>query len=323
MGDRGRRPTRVGPWVQGNAKRIDTVWASSSAGLVVGAWLRAVRLGHGRTLQQVAGPLRVSMATVSRAERGHGVPCADHVSHIARLDHGTWDVGAAEAVAVVGELLRSTAPPYDPEVCVDGLPGWRRRLAHVWSAACAELAVSAYDFPPHLHTPGYREQLTAQRCPHAAPAASASASVPTRDTSTPVRTVLDEAVLLRAQVPADVMAEQVAHIASLIHGGAHIGVLPLACRAPAPWGDHCVGTVRGQALAVALTPVNAIYLTGTAAQHQAAVAHAAAGHAVDRADTLARLEAARLAHAVRAGGDDRAWPVPGPACAPCARDQRR
>lgn len=302
----------VGAWDEGSVRRIDRAPASSSAALLLGAWLRAVRIRHRRRLADVASTLRTGNGTVSRAERGQCTPHANHIAYTAQLDSGSWGVSPAEAVAIAHEILRLAKPPYPANLCVDAFPGWRERLAHLWATAVPEFAFSTAYFPQQLHTSAYATELAGRQPPYGGLVTTLQPDA----MLVPTRTVVNEVVLLRPHVSPDVMIDQIDYVADSIRGGRDIGIMPLRCHAHPPWGEHNLWRVRGHATAVDITPVSAVFHSGSAADQHAAAVGVAADHALEPEDTLARLETARTRYTAWANGQV-PHTEPGPPCTRC------
>ncbi|MER5782897.1 Scr1 family TA system antitoxin-like transcriptional regulator [Streptomyces mobaraensis] len=199
--------------------------ADRAVALVLGAYLRHLRVLKGWHQKDAALALGCSISTVSRLEQGvvfmHG--------HARALFHRHYDVPKACARAVDHLLSVTNLSTQAGDIG----PGWHDRLALCEQQATAIATYTATVIPAPLRIPAYERALV----PAGTSAYSAPDGIPRQITKGQVYTLfLDSSLLGRPVGGARVMAQQLDHLLRLAWKG-QVGIRVVPTAAGAPVGD--------------------------------------------------------------------------------------
>ncbi|WNE99668.1 Scr1 family TA system antitoxin-like transcriptional regulator [Streptomyces luomodiensis] len=193
--------------------------APAAAALVVGAYLRAVRLSRGVSGKEAAWAIGGSAAKVSRLETGR----LHRVADVIRLLE-YYGIDGKAHLRAVDHLLQK---PHR-HVLHDAVPGWLDRLHACQRQADSTVIHTGHALPDFLRIPDYPVGLMAQHFRaelqlHVPPRAPLTAG-----TGEDVTLLLDEMGLHRPLGEPDVMPDQVAHLQQLTRSpqGPRILVVP-------------------------------------------------------------------------------------------------
>ncbi|MBO3682716.1 Scr1 family TA system antitoxin-like transcriptional regulator [Streptomyces sp. NEAU-YJ-81] len=192
--------------------------APAAAALVIGAYLRAVRLARGLTGSEAAGTIGCSAARLSRVETGRLHWTADATDLLER--YGIDDLPSLTAVEY---LLQG---PHR-HILSDHAPGWLDRLHACLRQAETVVIYSAFSIPHMVRIPTYPTDSLTQRL-RGGPVRVRHAQV-TVDNGEGVTLVVDELALERLLSQPSVWSAQLSHLRQLASSpqGPRMLVLPL------------------------------------------------------------------------------------------------
>ncbi|MEE4599152.1 Scr1 family TA system antitoxin-like transcriptional regulator [Streptomyces sp. DSM 41524] len=225
------------------------------AAVVLGAYLRALRLLRGLTMNEVAAAIHCSTSRMSRLETGHLRRSADALE---LMEHyGLVDPQCREAV---DRLLQER----QRHVLYDSAPGWLDRLHACQRRADSTVIHTACSLPEIVRIPEYSVDPLAQHL-----RAHLSARIPPRAalstvSGQDVTLLLDEMVLHRPVCQPSVMADQFAHLQKLTKSalGPRVLLVPLWASVAPPAGLLYRMTVHGHELIAEEWGTFVLYYTG-------------------------------------------------------------
>lgn len=189
------------------AERI--VSEQGPASVLVGAYLRHLRVGQGKLLRHSAAAARLSVSEISRMETGLVRLNERHVVRLMR----TYGAGGCEQLRCVRRLLSGSAGQL-PHTACDYLPGRMVRLTAVERQAVSLRSFNGLFVPGLLQVPEYTRALL-----QGSPALLGSPDngavlgrVVPFGRGPMIEAVLDESILWRAVGGAATMADQLAHL---------------------------------------------------------------------------------------------------------------
>lgn len=230
--------------------------APAAATLVVGAYLRALRLSQKLTESEAGMAIRCSGSKISRLETGQ---LRRQVDAVGLLHH--YGVKDFLTVRGVQELLREPRR----HVVVDSTPGWLDRLRACQAQADPISIYSAYAVPEIAQVPGYPVDQLAMVARSAELPRVAARQPLSPITGRGVTVLLDETVLMRSLGHPAVMAHQMTHLRDLAASGdgPQVLVVPLQAAVLPPAPSLLYGmTVHGHELVAQEGPSFAVYYTG-------------------------------------------------------------
>ncbi|MEU8870137.1 Scr1 family TA system antitoxin-like transcriptional regulator [Streptomyces javensis] len=239
---------------------MNTTYDRGPAPLVLGAYLRSLRLAKGLTLTSAATTIRSSAAKLSRMETGQGAQQRRDVSTLARA------YGVTDCSTIVGALRlagqQSRAPKRGAGTIHDDAEGWVDRLhacEHHASAICVYASVT---IPRIVQAPEY----SVAQLPSQLPRIPVHTVLPDNQ-SQEVTVLLDGATLLRTLGNPQATAAQMAHLQRLGTSphGPRILVVPFQAGVIAPPGTLHRFQLHGQELFAEET-WSALYTTGPDSQ---------------------------------------------------------
>ncbi|WAP56164.1 Scr1 family TA system antitoxin-like transcriptional regulator [Streptomyces sp. S465] len=260
------------------------------APLVLGAYLRSLRLAKGLTPTAAAEAIRSSPSKINRMETGQAAQRWQDVSTLTRL-YGVTDMDTITG-AMRWTGRQTTDPTRFPGPIRDDAEGWMDRLRaceHHASEICVYASVT---MPRIVQTTGYPVDhltlLTSSAQPPRVPAHTVLPDNQTQD----VTVLLDGAMLLRTLGNPLAMAAQMTYLQRLGASGTRILVVPLQAGVIPPPGSLYRFHLHGQEVFAEET-WSAVYASGT--DGQAARDRLAAGlqAAKDPEASAALLDAAR------------------------------
>ncbi|MFF5587692.1 Scr1 family TA system antitoxin-like transcriptional regulator [Streptomyces hygroscopicus] len=235
--------------------------APAAAALVVGAYLRALRLSHGVTGSDAAWAIGSSAAKVSRLETGRLHRMEDA---IALLEH--YGIDDEPDVRPALEHLLQT--PHR-NVLYDTVPGWLDRLHACQRQAESMVIYTAHTLPDIVRIPDYpvdalTQRLRADLHGHIPPRAPLTAG-----TGGDVTLLLDEMVLHRPLGHPDMRADQLTHLQMLTstEQGPRILLVPRWALVIPPSGLLHRMTLHGHELVAEEWSGFVLYYTGDAVAH--------------------------------------------------------
>ncbi|MER8160216.1 Scr1 family TA system antitoxin-like transcriptional regulator [Streptomyces sp. NPDC094472] len=247
--------------------------APAAAALVVGAYLRALRLSRGVNGSDAAWAIGSSAATLSRLETGRLHRIEDAVALLAH--YGIDD--EANVRRALDHLLQK---PHR-NVLYDTVPGWLDRLHACQRQAESTVIHTAHTLPDMVRIPDYpvdalTQRLRADLHGHIPPRAPLTA-----DTGGDVTLLLDEMVLHRPLGRPDMRADQLNHLEQLTstEQGPRILLVPRWALVIPPAGLLYRMTLHGHELVAEEWSGFVLYYTGDAValwQHRIRAAMAAA-----------------------------------------------
>ncbi|GAA1235978.1 Scr1 family TA system antitoxin-like transcriptional regulator [Streptomyces rhizosphaericus] len=191
-------PSRIRPPREGEAP--------AAAALVIGAYLRAIRLARGLTGSDAAWTIGCSDATLSRLETGRLHRIADATE---LLEH--YGIVDRSSLTAVQYLLQE---PHRHILC-DHAPGWLDRL-HACLRQADTLAIySAFSIPHLVRIPAYPADALTQRLRGGAPIRVHPRVSVTADNGEGVTLLLDELALERLRTQTSVWPAQLDHLRQL------------------------------------------------------------------------------------------------------------
>ncbi|OPF75612.1 hypothetical protein VT50_0224660 [Streptomyces antioxidans] len=255
------------------------------AALVLGAYLRSLRLAKGITAAEAAQAIRSSESTLSRMETGQAGDRWQEVSTLARL-YGVTDWPSI-ADAPRWTSWRSKAPEHATGTVRDDAPGWVDRLRaceHHASAICVYATVT---MPRIVQTIGCPvDRLTLLTTATQPPLIPPHTVLPDQRWQN-ITVLLDGAMLLRTFAAPAAMAAQMAYLQRLATSGPRILVVPLRAGVLPPPGTLHHFQLHGQELFAEETG-SALYTTAADSQTVRRCMNAGLANAKD-AETSAGL----------------------------------
>ncbi len=126
--------------------------------LVVGCYLRVLRLDQGRTRKSAAGAVKIDDSRLTGIEDGTVTASAQDAVRLLSL-YGVRDSTRMDAVSAL--LYQADRPGSLSSGAVDSMPGWAERLAAVELQAVGFRSCCHHRIPSHLQIPAYAERRLA------------------------------------------------------------------------------------------------------------------------------------------------------------------
>ncbi|WP_413808091.1 Scr1 family TA system antitoxin-like transcriptional regulator [Streptomyces sp. OE57] len=251
---------------------MTTIPDRGPAALVLGAYLRSLRLAKGIKPAEAAEAIRGSEAKLSRMETGQVAQRWEDVSTLARV------YGMTDWSTIVDTLRWSGWQSRDPKrrasTIHDNAEGWVDRLRACEHHASAICVYASATIPRIVQTTGCPVDLLTLRTTATQPPRVTPHTVLPDQTRQDVTVILDGAILVRTFAAPAAMAAQMAYLQRLGTSGTRVLVVPFQAGAIPPHGSLYRFQLHDQEVFAEET-WSAIYTTG--ADSQAARRRLAAG----------------------------------------------
>ncbi|MBI0377167.1 helix-turn-helix domain-containing protein [Streptomyces albiflaviniger] len=242
---------------------MTTIPDRGPAALVLGAYLRSLRLAKGIEAADAAEAMRGSAAKLSRMETGQVAQQWRDVAALVRV------YGMTDWSTIVDTLRWSGWQSRDPEhranTIHDNAEGWLDRLRACEHHASAICVYASATIPRIVQTTGCPVDLLTLRTTATRPPRVSPHTVLPDQTRQDVTVILDGAILLRTFAAPAAMAAQMAYLQRLGASGSRVLVVPFHAGVIPPPGTLYRFQLFGQEVC-AEESWSAIYTTGVASQ---------------------------------------------------------